>query len=694
MVDQMAGDTAKAATAIFLPSARNPYFSGRQRVLDALHASLHQKRDRMQIITGMGGVGKTQLALEYAYRHTENYPLIWWANASDASALQSSFASFAQQLGIAPSRIPNELREAVCAELEKRGNWLLILDDARDRETVRHFIPKRGGHILITSRASNWEGIGKSFCLRVLERAEAIDLLIKRSGRGFEPSAHTLCQALGDLPLAVEQAAAVIGAAQISFADYLRRFEDHWAELLQSGRSAGEYPDSVAMTWELACREIERIDLHTAALLKVLAHLAQSQINLAFLRRAAAALPTPLGQHFQAPEALEASVTRLMQFSLINGDEQSIWVHRLVAALTRDRLKDFERVNWCKISLMMMEHSFPFHPDDASTWAQCTEALPHALAVSEHAQEFAVSPGLNSKLLNQIGEYLQQAGLLDAARSAFERALALMEEAHGSDDPRRAAIVNNLGRVLKRMGNVDQAREYFETALRLDQSHYGENHPHVAAIANNFGTVLHMSGDVQTALHQFNWALEICRKTYGDEHSKVATICNNIGFALTANGEVDRGVEYFMQALSIAQTSVGESHPLVATIRTNLGIALRMRGETDAARAEFEQAAAIGQATLGPAHTDVARSLSELGALHFQQKEFQAAREYFQRALEIDERALGSQHLLLCARLNDLGRCLKALNDVDASAACYERAAEVLRSANAGNRSGAVVAHA
>ena len=692
MVDQMAGDTAQAA--IFLPSARNPYFSGRERVLEALHKALHQKRDRVQIITGVGGVGKTHLALEYAWRHTSDYPLIWWANASDANALQSSFAGLAQHLGITETRDAKELREAVCAELERRGNWLLILDDARDRESVRHFIPKKGGHILITSRAANWEGIGKAFCLRVLERAEALDLLIKRSGRGFEPSAHTLCQALGDLPLALEQAAAVIGAAQISFADYLRRFEDHWAELLQSGRSAGEYPDTVAMTWELACREIEQVDLKTAALLKVLAHMAQARISLSLVRSLAEALPVPLGQHFQTPEMLEASISRLLQFSLIAGDEQSILVHRLVASLTRDRLKDFERVNWCKISLMAMQQAFAFHPDDTNSWGQCTDALPHALAVTEHAEELAVSPALNSKLLNQIGEYLQQAGLLDATRSAFERALALVEEAHGQDDPRRAAIVNNLGRVLKRMGNFELAREYFETALRLDQNNYGENHPHVAAIANNYGTILHISGDVQTALHQFNWALDICRKTYGDEHSKVATISNNIGYALAANGEVDRGIEYFTQALSIAQTAVGESHPLVATIRTNLGIALRMKGETDAARAEFEQAAAIGQATLGPAHTDVARSLSELGALHFQQKDFQAAREYFQRALEIDERALGSQHLLLCARLNDLGRCLKALNDVDASAACYERAAEVLRTTNAVNRSDKVVARA
>jgi tetratricopeptide (TPR) repeat protein len=690
MLQENAGSAAPAI--YFLPHTRNPYFSGRQRVLESLQRALTGKYpDRVQVIGGDGGVGKTQLALEYAYRHLESYGLAWWVRAADANAIDSSFATLSEQLGVGGSaNNAGELRDAVCRELERREDWLLIFDDAPDRESIRNYIPKKHGHVLVTSRQSNWDGVGKSFCLRVLERPDAIEFLLKRSGRPFEPSAYTLCQALGDLPLALEQAGALIATAEITFADYLRRFEDHWAELLQSGRSAGEYPDTVAMTWELACREVERLDLETAALLKVLAYLAPSEITRSFLGRAVAALPAPLSQHFSSAVLLESAIQRLTQFSLVNGDDRAISVHRLVAALTRDRLHEDERANWCGIALSTMQQVFRFRPEDTTTWVECAEALPHALMAAGHAEKAAIDPATNAKLLNQIGEYLQQAGLLDAARAILERALARTDEAHGPEDVRRAAIVNNLGRVLKRMGNVGQAREHFESALRLDQETYGEAHPHVAEVANNYGTVLHMAGDVKTALHQFEWALEICRNSYGPEHAKVATITNNIAYALANSGDVDRALEYFMQALSTAEATCGPTHPLVATIRTNLGIALRLKGQTDAARAEFERAAAIGQATLGPDHTDVARSLSQLGAISFEQNDFDSARQYFQRALDIDERALGPNHLLISARLNDLGRCLKAQNDVDGSAACYERAAEVMRANNSTNRPAAL----
>jgi tetratricopeptide (TPR) repeat protein len=686
MLEQQAASTAP--TVYFLPHNRNPYFSGRQRVLDSLHRSLTVKYpDRVQVICGDGGVGKTQLALEYAYRNLESYGLAWWLYAGDSNALESSFAALSEQLGVGGSaNNAEELRQAVCHELERRTDWLLIFDDAPDRETVRGYVPGKNGHVIITSRQSTWDGVGKSFCLRVLERPDAIEFLLKRSGRPFEPSAYTLAQALGDLPLALEQAGALIATAEITFADYLRRFEDHWAELLQSGRSAGEYPDTVAMTWELACREVERHDLETAALLKVLSFVAPSEITHSFLRRAVATLPAPLSQHFSSAVLLESAIQRLTQFSLINGDDRAVCVHRLVASLTRDRLHEDERANWCEIALSMMQQTFRFRVDDTTSWVECAEALPHALTASAHAEKASIEPAVNAKLLNQIGEYLTQAGLLDAARTVFERALARTDEAHGPEDVRRAAIVNNLGRILKRMGNVDQAREHFENAIRLDQETYGEAHPHVAEVANNYGTVLHMAGDVKTALHQFEWALEICRSSYGSQHSKVATITNNIAYALANSGDVDRALEHFMQALSTAEATCGPSHPLVATIRTNLGIALRLKGQTDAARAEFERAASIGQAALGPDHTDVARSLSQLGALHFEQNDFETARNYFKRALDIDERALGPNHLLICARLNDLGRCLKALNDVDGSAQCYERAAEVMRANNSSNR--------
>jgi tetratricopeptide (TPR) repeat protein len=671
----------------YLPQSRNANFVGRQRVLDSLHKTLSASPSgRIQVVCGAGGVGKTQLALEYAYRNLDKYRLIWWLPSSEPNTLASYFLSLAEQMGaVAPGH--NDVRDArlaVCDALRRRSDWLLIFDDAPGAQAIQPYIPEAGGQVLVTTRNERWDpAAGKSFCLRVLERPDAIEFLLRRSGRPFEPSAFTVCQALGDLPLALEQAAAVVAAGGITFADYLRRFEDHWAELLQSGRSAGEYPDSVAMTWELACRELDAADSEVSALFKILGYLAPAEITRSMLLRAAETLPAPLSTRFANPGGIDAAVELLQQFSLISADERAIAVHRVIASLTRDRLPDEQRNNWCRVALGMMAGAFYFDSESTPSWEQCAEALPHALAVSQHARGASVDPAVNAKLMNNVGEYLQQIGQYQQAREAFEQALILTDEAHGPDSVRRSAVMNNLGRVFKRLGDVSHARRHFEAALKLDQAQYGESHHHVAEIANNYGTLLHQSGDFRTALHQFEWALEICLNSYGPSHSKVASITNNLAYALANTGDVDRAIDHFTQALSTAEAAVGPLHPLCATIRTNLGIALRLKGETDAARAEFERAASIGQSTLGPDHTDVARSLAQLGAVHFERGDNRLARHYFQQALDIDERALGKNHLLICARLNDMGRCLKALGDVDASAVCYERSAEILRANNA-----------
>jgi tetratricopeptide (TPR) repeat protein len=670
----------------YLPQPRNPNFCGRQHVLESLHKALTGGgKGRIHAICGSGGVGKTQLAIEYAYGHIDDYSIVWWLPASEPNTLASFFLSLAEHLGvIAPGQNDaQQARQAVCDALQDRNDWLLIFDDAPDAEAIKPYIPETGGHVLITSRNDRWDSLGKSFCLRVLERADAVDFLMRRSGRTFEPSAFTLCKALDDLPLAIEQAGAVIASAGITFADYLKRFEDHWAELLRSGRPAGEYPDCVAMTWELACRELESIDPELADFLNVLGYLAPAEISRSMITRGAAILPPPLSDRLAYLGSLDEAIYRLNQFSLIGANENAVTVHRLISALTRDRLPDGQRGRWCRLALEMMAKAFSFHEDSPGSWSECAEALPHALAASEHAIETAIDPAVNAKLLNNVGEYLNQIGQYEQARTILKRALRLNDEAHGSENVRRSAIINNLGRVLTRLGNYTDARGHFESALKLDQAAYGDSHPHVAEVANNYGTLLHQTGDFRSALQNFEWALEICRNTYGSEHSKVASITNNIAYALANMGEVDRAIEYFTQAISAAEAGVGAEHPIVATMRTNLGIVLRLKGDADAARIELERAAVIGQSSLGPNHLEVARSFANLGALAFEQADFQLARQYFQRSLDIVERAMGPNHVLLCDRLNDMGRCMKASGDIDASAAYFDRSTQIRRDSSA-----------
>ena len=357
---------ATAASFQYLPQARNPNFCGRKHLLESLHKSLAAGgAQRIQCIYGGGGMGKTQLAIEYAHLHTAEYGIIGWLPAAEPNTLASYFLWFAEQIGaITPGNHDiQDARLAVSEALRDRDDWLLIFDDAPAADAIRPYIPEAGGHVLVTSRKEQWDSLGKSFCLRVMERADSIEFLTRRSGRPFDPAAHTLCKALEDVPLAIEQAGAVIASSGMKYADYLARFEDHWAELLRSGRPAGEYPDCVAMTWELACRELESIDSDLSDLLNVLGYLAPAQISRSMLMRGAPAFHYPLSDRLAYRGSLDEAVSRLHQFSLISANDDFLSVHRLVAALTRDRMPDGYRGQWCQLALVMMSKAFNFDED-------------------------------------------------------------------------------------------------------------------------------------------------------------------------------------------------------------------------------------------------------------------------------------------------------------------------------------------
>jgi tetratricopeptide (TPR) repeat protein len=669
-----------------VPLNRNPHFTGRDRVLELLARALdgNEADPRRQVVHGVGGVGKTQVAIEYAYQHREEYDLVWWLPAQDESAMAVAYAAMVRVLGGNPpsGATQDELRDALEKRLTLTGRWLLIFDNAHDAESIRRYLPPVGEHgaIIITSRNPNWRGTAQPFCLRVFERADSVAFLKKRTGRNETPAAgQKLAQALGDLPLALEQAAALIAEADITYANYLSRFEDHWSELLRSGRTSGEYPDTVAMTWELSFRHIETDAPMAAALLNVCAYFSPSDIPRGFLVHAGGSLPRPLGTSVQTPAGLDALVAALAKYSLVGATEKAISVHRLVAALTRDRLPDDHKRNWCTIALRMMFGAVQFDDASVGNWMEVAPILPHALSVAKYAEDLGVEAAMAATLLNNTGQFLFRLGQFNQARTTFERALALTVQAHGDGDPRRSAIENNLGRVLNRLGEHRQAKEHFANAMSIDSAAYGETHPHVAETANNYGISLQIAGDVEDAMQQFEWALSVVETHYGPEHPKVASVINNLGYSLAGLGDLDRAMDHFARALNTAEATLGLNHPSVANIRTNLGIVYRLQGATELARKEFDRALSISESVLGPHHPDVARNLTHVGLLLYQQGDYLEARKYFERALSIEERALGKEHYGLITRLNYLGRCLKRLGEIDQSVACYTRSAGILR---------------
>jgi tetratricopeptide (TPR) repeat protein len=638
------------APIFHVPHARNGSFTGRASLLDELREDMsgEDASRHVQALYGLGGVGKTQTAVEYAYRYADAYRIVYWLRAEEIASTWLDYAALARAIGL---NVPKDasletVRHLLRRHLEGRSDYLLIFDNAGSAAGIREFLPTPcRGSVLITSRNPNWGSLARSAAVHGLTREESVQFLRRRTGRvDAESSIKKLAQALGDLPLALEQAGALIHESRISFNEYLRKYETHWGELLEQKRPGGDYPDSVAMTWELSFREVEAENPSAIRLLNLLSFLSPDGIARSMLAYNFKHLPEDLSMTVADQLTLSRAIESLAQFSLVEvhtdkeappEDCDTITLHRLVAALARDRLDEDERRSWAGAAARLVSGAFVFDSADPLTWPVAAAVLPHALAAATHAQSTGVPVEITSGLLDQAGRYLNRFAQYDQAKGLLDRALAISRRAYGDESPKVSAIANNLGRVLARLGQRDLARQHFEWALAIDRNTYGDADPHAATVMNNYAMVLHATGQLDLARQHFESALWIFENTYGSEHPKVATLLNNLGYIHQAAGDDQSAHDLFHRALAIAEPTLGGGHPTVASILHNLGKSLRNLGHPLIARDHLERALSIDLAAYGEKHPDVARDYLSLGALMEQMGESLLASQYREWAAEI-----------------------------------------------------------
>ena len=525
-----------------VPHLRNPNFTGREGLLDDLRRSLTsgQAAAMTQAIAGLGGVGKTQLATEYAYRYTSEYDLVWWVRSEEAATLGADYAALAGELGL-PEREATDQSVAVQAVrrwLEGNPRWLLVLDNAPGPAEVRDYVPRDvSGHVIITSRHQTWADVASPLSLAVFERAEAITFLRDRTCGTDEVAAAALADELGDLPLALAHAAAYVEETGRTLAGYLELFRARRQDLLARVDPSAQYPASVAATFELSFERLEDDSPAGTALLNLAAFLAPDDIPTSLISEGAEDLPKPLATAAADPLGLDKAVAALRRYSLAEVAEQSISVHRLVQAVAAKRIRRMERESWCAAAVALVNAAFPFERDDPSTWLASGRLLPHALASAGHAEAVGVAPEATGRLLNEAGLYLRLRAQFPEARAVMERALSIVEDTYGPDHPTVATHVNNLGNVLRDLGDLEGARTHFERALAISKKADGPDHPTAALRVNNLGGVLRDLGDLQGARRSFERALAIGEKTYGSDHPTVALRVNNLGAVLQDLGE-------------------------------------------------------------------------------------------------------------------------------------------------------------
>jgi hypothetical protein len=613
-----------------LPFRRNPTFTGRDQTLAELAEQLGRGAAAVtQVLQGAGGVGKTALATEYAYRHRSEFDTVWWVRAEQPATLVGDYAALAGALQLPGAGQADQqlIALAVRRWLEEHDRWLLVLDnaDAPDTPTgleiplaqVVDLLPQvLHGQLLVTSRDASWEEHAALAELEVFTPDEAVAFLLDRSGSSDQATATQVAELLGLLPLALEQAGAYIRETRLSLVDYLARLRSYPALTVAKGRPRDRNPtDTVATTWQVSLERI-RPTAGAAVMLEVCGFLGPEEIPRELFAQHVDPPAAELHPLTEDPFALDAAVAALRRFGLVKADEQTLTLHRLLQQVVRDELDPAGKAVRVGVAVRLLERALPFGGHtDPGLWPVCARLLPHALAATEHAAQLGVEPLATAGLLESAADYLHGRARYADARRLRERALAIREARLGADHPDTAWTLDSLASVLGAQGDLAAARRLHERARAVLEAHLGADHPTTAWTLDSLAGVLRAQGDVAGARRLLERALTILEARRGADHPATAWTLNNLALVLHDQGDLGGARRLHERALAICEARHGTDHPDTALTLHNLAGVLADQGDLDGARRSYERAVAIREARLGIDHPDTAESRKRVVAL-------------------------------------------------------------------------------
>ncbi len=632
-----------------IPHNRNPNFTepgNRLKELRGAFASGNTASLR-QCLMGLGGAGKTGLALEYCYRNASEYAIVWWIRSENPETLSTDYAALAAKLGLpeADAKEQPAIVAAVRDALQHRHDWLLIFDNANAPDDLLDLLPSSRGHVLITSRNPAWRRVATPLPVTKWLPEVAIEFLLKRTGQTDAQAAGEVAQEVDYLPLALEQAGAYIDSTATTLSSYLILYRKHRLTLLRRGRTQVANRATVETTWELAFQQIEKESPAAAALVNLCAFFAPDDIPRDMIVAGADDLPEPLRETVADELSFEDAIGVIRRYSLIESTGgASLSMHRLVQAVARSRLDAEGQKRWAEAALEIVNSAFPFDGNDVRTWTECARLLPHARSAMDFAQSLEVGSESTARLSSHLGTYLKGRAEYEEAKAAYERALMIGEKAFGPDHPTFAIMVNNIGSVLQDLGDLAGAKAAYERALKINEKAFGPDHPTVATRVNNLGAVLRALGDLAGAKAAFERALKIDEKALGPDHQAVAIRVNNLGSVLQDSGDLAGAKAAFERALKIDEKAFGPDHPEMATDVNNHGGVLRALGDLAGAKAAFERALKIDEKAFGLDHPTVANRVNNIGSVLQDLGDLAGARAAYERALAIFRKFLGEDH--------------------------------------------------
>ncbi|WP_405554021.1 FxSxx-COOH system tetratricopeptide repeat protein [Streptomyces sp. NBC_01171] len=631
-----------------LPRHRSS-FVGRKNELGRLDGFLSRPGAVLvQALHGLGGVGKSTLAAHWAETREHGCRPVRWVTADSPAGVAQGLVELAVALQPASKVLPVEaLAEWGLQWLASHTGWLVILDNVNDPADIAPLLDRApGGRFLITSRlAEGWEEDVTLVRLDVLDAEESLALItsiITRKGPRNLDGASELCEELGHLPLAIEQAGAYV--AQNPFTTprtYLQLLAEHPAKMYERGGATTRAERTVARVWDItldraATQQPEAIDL-----LRALAWYAPEDI------------PLHLCAGLVDQPALDTALGLLSAYNMITPDLDTgtIAVHRLVQALARTPdptnphrtpdLIDQART----LATTNLDTALPQQWTDPATWPEWRTLLPHIDALTGHAAE-ETDTTRTAHILNETGLYLRDQGLIRRATSTLQRANSSYERALGNDHPDTLISRNNLANAYQGSGDAIRAIELHEQNLEDFARVLGPDHPHTFITRSNLANAYQDVGDVAraVALHERN--LEDRVRILGPDHPHTLASRNNLADAYQDVGDVARAVALHERNLEDRVRILGPDHPHTLASRNNLAAAYQRAGDLARAVTLFDQNLADGARILGPDHPRTVISRNNLAVAHREAGEPDHAIMLFKQNLALCLERFGSDHPL------------------------------------------------